>query len=225
MFQSWCTVCPLIAQESLRLSLLDNFPNDGLLIAFHHPCDKDIKVFIGGEMPHLVKKIVNRLESSFSSKSKVTLKFRGEAMSLQMIKKAWLWDDEGFGATRKTVLTEDHFYKNAYSRMRVHLAVQVLSRSVGYLIDRYTSDNELRDEMGSSLAEKYSPLKDIVLACDKLVDIWNANYSKGYECLNSPDHSSLKELHSIMLLFAEWKNGCQKKEEFITSGHGMIYAG
>ena len=70
---------------------------------------------------------MNRLERSDTPKNKVSLTFRSQKLSLDMIKVAWLWDDEGFGSTRKTKLTEDHFYKNAYSRMRVHLAVQVVS--------------------------------------------------------------------------------------------------
>ena len=128
-----------------------------------------------------------------------------------MIKEAWLWDDEGFGMTRKTVLTEHHFYKNAYSRMRVHLAVQVVSASVADLIDRYVK------EKGVHMSEKYAPIKSIILACDRLVDIWNGNYSKGCECIDSPNHPHLKELHSILLLFAELKNQSNSKDEFITS--------
>ena len=76
-----------------------------------------------------------------------------------------MWDDEGFGAIRKTVLAEDHFYKNAYSRMRVHLAVQVLSSSVGSLIARYAADQ------GDETKKRYTPLRSIVIACDRLVDI------------------------------------------------------
>ena len=85
---SRCSQCTSNARNCICPSLLDNFPNDGLLIIFHHPCGKEIKVSIGGEMPHLVETIVKRLESSFGSKSKVTLEFRGEAMSLKMIKKS-----------------------------------------------------------------------------------------------------------------------------------------
>merc|ERR1740139_1284710 len=33
-------------------------------LAFYHPMRPDILVFLGGEMPHLVKKIVNALENS-----------------------------------------------------------------------------------------------------------------------------------------------------------------
>ena len=93
--------------------------------------------------------------------------------------------------------------------MRVHLAVQVVSKSVAQLIDRYAAVNDL--------GPKYAPLRDIVLACDRLVDICNANYAKGCECINSPDHNHVKELQLILLLFAEWKSKCKMKEEFITN--------
>ena len=211
IFQTGCRQCKKTSQQAIENSLLDNLPNRELKIAFSHPCDEGIKVFIGGEMPHLIKKIVNRLENSCGVKSKVSLKFRGQLMSLDMIKTAWLWEDEGFGSTRKTILTEDHFHKNAYSRMRVHLAVQVVSESVAILINRYTK------EMGVDMASKYASLKTIVLACDRLVDIWNANYSKKIECINSPNHDHVKELHIILLLFSKWKKGCNTKFEFITN--------
>ena len=210
IFGSRCDNCTKTSQQSTKLSLLDNLPNDKLPIAFLHPCDSTIKVFIGGEMPHLVKKIVNRLERTSSVKNKVDLKFRGEELSLEMIKDAWMWDDDGFGAIRKTFLTEDHFFLNAYSRMRVHLAVQVLSSSVVSLIDGYSL------EKGANIQRKYEPLKTIVKACDRLVDIWSANYAKKCECINSSCHPHLKELHTILLLFAEWKNDSKTKDEFIT---------
>ena len=94
-------------------------------------------------MPHLIKKIVNRLACTSNSKNKASLKYKGKPLSLEMMKVVWLWDNDGFSAIRKTVLTEDHFYKNAYSRMRVHLAVQLLSSSVFSLIDRYTKDSDV----------------------------------------------------------------------------------
>ena len=33
-------------------------------IAFKHPKQKDVFIFIGGNMPHIVKRMVNVLESS-----------------------------------------------------------------------------------------------------------------------------------------------------------------
>jgi len=76
IFQPRCKRCALTGQEKIRRSLLDNLSKDSLPIAFCHPCDSNLKVLIGGEMPHLVKKIVNRLERSYIEKSKIALKFR-----------------------------------------------------------------------------------------------------------------------------------------------------
>jgi len=180
-------------------------------LLFLHPCDKSIEIFISGEMPHRVKKMVNRLERTSSANNNVSLIFRGQELSLNMlsldmIKDTWLWDDEGFWTLGKTKLTEDHFYTNTYSRMRVHLAVQVLSESVGDSIDRYSNEG---------LLDEYAPLNEIVLVCDRIVDIWNANYSKRCECLDMPNDQLIKELHAILLLFVEWKNGCDSKNDFI----------
>ena len=51
----------------------------------------------------------------------------------------------------------------------------------------------------------------------RLVDIWNTNSSKKCECINSPARAHVKELHLILLLFAEWKNSCKTKDKFITN--------
>jgi len=142
-----------------------------------------------------------------------------------MIKEAWLWDDEGFGTTRKTVLTEDHFYKNIYSWMRVHLAVQIVLELVVNLIDRYTRDQNIQKEKEQDMEKKYAPLKKIMLSCDRLVHIWNANYSKKCECINSPDHPHLRELRSILLLFAEWKTIVSQRMNSLLTNHGRIYVG
>lgn len=47
------------AHESINFSLLDNIPNEKLPILFPHPYDNTIKIFIVGEMPHWIKKLVN----------------------------------------------------------------------------------------------------------------------------------------------------------------------
>ena len=45
------------------------------VIAFKHPCYKDINVFIGEEMPYWIKKCVNHLESSSNSDTTRNMKF------------------------------------------------------------------------------------------------------------------------------------------------------
>ena len=47
-------------------------------IAFIHPKRSDILIFIGGDMPHIVKRMVNVLESSSEENSKRNLEYNGE---------------------------------------------------------------------------------------------------------------------------------------------------
>ena len=58
-------------------------------VAFRHPIQDNVIILVGGEMPHLVKKIVNAFERSGSVKS-TDLQFRGEHISLKMLQQLWL---------------------------------------------------------------------------------------------------------------------------------------
>ena len=53
-------------------------------VAFYHPIQEDIVVFIGGEIPHLIKKFVNALERSGSVKT-TDLYFCNQPITLQML--------------------------------------------------------------------------------------------------------------------------------------------
>lgn len=131
--------------------LFGDVPNPDLPVCFRHPCDENLRVFIGGEMPHLVKKIVNALERSDSYKSNTYLKKDDKAMKLSMIENVWRDDLQGINHVRKTKLSDDHFNKNPFSRMRVHLAVQILSDSVFRMLDEKLDENE---------KGKYQPLME-----------------------------------------------------------------
>ena len=48
----------------------DMLPNK-LKVAFKHPGRPHVNIFIGGEMPHWMKKIVNAMESSRNGSSKM----------------------------------------------------------------------------------------------------------------------------------------------------------
>jgi len=98
-------------------------------VAFHHPIQNDITIFIGGEMPHLIKKIVNALERSGSVKS-TDLNFRNQPMTLKMIQQLWLCEqgEAKLGSLRTNFLTDDHFPpRTSFHRMKVFLATQVVS--------------------------------------------------------------------------------------------------
>ena len=54
-----------------------------------------------------------------------------------MLRDVWEYDSGKMGNSRTNMLTNDHFVQKSYSRMRVHLAVQVVSNSMVGLINDY----------------------------------------------------------------------------------------
>ena len=93
-------------------------------VAFNHPIHADTIIFLGGEMPHLIKKIVNAFERSGSVKS-TDLQFRGQHLSLKMLQQLWLCEqsESKIGSLRTIFLTDDHFPpKTSFHRMKVFLA-------------------------------------------------------------------------------------------------------
>ena len=82
---------------------------------------------------------MNALERSGSSNSDTDLHFRGHKLSLKMLHQLWCASGSNINDSIRNVnkLTKDHFFKNNYSRMRVHLAVQICSKNFVNLIDDY----------------------------------------------------------------------------------------
>ena len=79
-------------------------------------------------MLHLFNFFVNVLKRS-SEKYSTSLFFENNHMSLKMLENVWKNPaGSGMSSNRTNNLTHEHFHKNTYSRMRVHLAVQVVSQ-------------------------------------------------------------------------------------------------
>ena len=90
-----------------------------------------------------------------------------------MIERAWETVElGGIGTLRQTKLTLDHFVKNPHSRMRVFLAVQVISSSVHEMMKGYVEGN-------GALTDEYSSLILIVSKLDKRIDMCNHPDKKG----------------------------------------------
>ena len=109
-----------------------------------------------------------------------------------MLRNVWECDAGKMGNIRTNILADDHFDKNSYSRMRVHLAVQVVSNSMMRLIYDYAHIYGGRDS--------YKSLKLMVSKIDRVFDIMNntdinnRGERKGCEMLDSPDHFHIQEL-------------------------------
>ena len=101
---------------------------------FHpHPLLKDIVVLIGGEMPHWVKKFRNAFENKAHK-----LEFRGQWMDLETLYDIWKasgdMDVRGRSKLRRYTFTHDHFDLNAFTKMRVFLAVQMAFQTMRQMI-------------------------------------------------------------------------------------------
>ena len=127
-------------------------------VSFKHPIfgDDGIFIFIDSDMPHLIKKFVNALERSGQAEHKTDLQCNGQKLSLAMLHHLWIQSGSGSGSSIRTVqkFTKDHFKKNSYSRMRVHLAMQITSTTCANMIDDYSPDCGGKDN--------YKPLKESI---------------------------------------------------------------
>lgn len=185
-------------------------------IAFVHPTRDDVTVFIWSDMPHWAKKFVNALERTDMPESKTNLMFRGKPLSLKMLETVWENDGGAEGASVRTNrLSREHFHKDSFSRMRVYLAVQVMSMSMCRMIDDQVADKMLDKD-------QYAPLREIIGKVDRLVDVFNGTKEnkqkedKGCENLNAPNHRHVTESLDILTLFCEWKAEAQALEDSST---------
>jgi hypothetical protein len=64
-------------------------------------------------------------------------------INLRMIEEVWLGSGGASGQLQATKLTTHHFEKNAYSRMNVSLATQLLSASTAAMITNVMMDDDI----------------------------------------------------------------------------------
>ena len=108
------------------------------------------------DMPHLTKNIVTCLELSSSQKSKRRLRMGKVPMNLGMIEEVWLRSGGASGQLQATKLTTHYFEKNAYSRMNVSLATQLLSASTAAMITNVMMDDDIIFNLREGNVRSYS---------------------------------------------------------------------
>ena len=191
-------------------------------VAMDHPVfGRKYPIFLMSDTPHEVKKVVNTLENSNPNNNKKRmlqhLDSNGDRqpMCLDMVKDAWL-DFEGLmteslvcGAAplTRTKLKREHFEKNAFSRMRVYLAAQVLSNTVCCVIDQVTAKKPNKRLL-------YGPLRALCSNMDRFLDIMNGRREKGYKNIDTTDARELKELGEIMKWFECWFKSIHEDRQF-----------
>lgn len=212
----------------------DVFPNgirDGMPdmpIAFKHPVSTNL-IFVGGEMSHWVKKFVNAMENSSlpDSKSKRKMMYQGSEIKLSLIEEVWRSTLLDYNYIRTNKLTEEHFEKNAHSRMRVHFAVQILSQSVIEMIDGYIASSESQEEQ-EELRLTYKSLLEVIEKLNVMIDIWNHYTDKVFidgerygpirkeKDEDIQNHKYITYLEDILILFAKWERETKELKTYKT---------
>ena len=178
----------------------------------------DMYTFHLSDFPHALKKIVNAMEMSSRSSSGRDLKMPSGLIddgkpfyyqiNLGMLREVWQsYNKSAFSSSlqRERKLTDGHFTKNAFTRMRVYLAMQVVSTSMVRIID--AEAHKMQPAFGAlAPGQIYEGVRTLCVKLDRLVDILNSTTEKdGIEFVNGPNHAHLDELMETLAWFADWK--------------------
>jgi len=192
-------------------------------IAMLHPVwGKALPIFLISDPPHCWKKICNALEYSANPQHARDLQMAdAEAilrpLNLGMIQSAAVRHtgpsttsavQSEFALTRGK-LTNAHFKKDAFTRMRVSLAVQVMSNSVVNMLKKYSAD---RNE-----AHIFQPLIEFCFQMNRFVDICNGRPAgdrlspdDAYGNIHSTEDKALDHLGEVMQFFENWHSSLEK---------------
>jgi hypothetical protein len=152
------------------------------------------------DMPHLVKCIVTSLELSSRKDSKRDLKYGKCFLNLYMVERVWRALGGGTSQLQESKLTTSHFDKNAFSRMNVALAMQVLSATVAAMIRRAIAATDVA--LPSRNKGVYNSLAYLCKNMNSLIDICNGRHGA-----HTPDNASVRqhELLRVLEWFSRWK--------------------
>jgi hypothetical protein len=167
------------------------------------PITKDYLLFLP-DMPHLIKNMVTALEKSSKWTSKRDLKYGNDPINLNAIFEMWKATGGLTHQQSHTKLSTAHFYKDAYSRMRVYLAVQVLSQSVVNMLKQGVEDDTIKVPLGK---HRYGSLIQLAERVDRLVDICNGRSKNSTEwAVFTPENGKAiqRELLEILQWFSKW---------------------
>jgi hypothetical protein len=164
-------------------------------------------IFIVEDMPHVVKRIVNALDRSSKSNEARNLQYgKGQYMNLRIIEQVWELTGGKSNQLHCTKLTEAHFHKDNFSRMRVYLAVQVQSNSVLQLILKARDDERVKLPFHDAF---YDHIIELTRHVNNLVDIINGrSVEKGKMTAHfCPEKASQIQwsLIDILVWFETWK--------------------
>ena len=152
-------------------------------------------------IPRLVKCIVISLELSSRKNSKWDLKYGKCHLNLYMIEIVWRALGGGTLQLQESKLTASHFDKNAFSRMNVALAMQILSATVTSMIRRAIAANDI--VISTRNKGVYNSLTYLCENMNVLIDICNGRNGVHQKPENGLERQ--RELLCILEWFSTWK--------------------
>ena len=189
-------------KDILSEELMNNYPeiDFDVSIVAKDPVSEEWFVFIP-DNSHLTKNVVTAIEKSSDKGSKRNIKYGKCPINLGMVEDIWF---ETGGATLQfhpTKLSIRHFDKNAYSRMNVSLAAQVLSGSVATMVRDAIRDRAVKLQIKNK--KMYNHLADL---CDN----WNTFFdiTNGKDGPHTPTNARERQqkLLAILKWFSIWKS-------------------
>ena len=189
-------------KDILSEELMNNYPeiDFDVSIVAKDPVSEEWFVFIP-DNSHLTKNVVTAIEKLSDKGSKRNIKYGKCPINLGMVEDIWF---ETGGATLQfhpTKLSIRHFDKNAYSRMNVSLAAQVLSGSVATMVRDAIRDRAVKLQIKNK--KMYNHLADL---CDK----WNTFFdiTNGKDGPHTPTNARERQqkLLAILKWFSIWKS-------------------
>ncbi|KAL7542027.1 hypothetical protein ACHAWF_011062 [Thalassiosira exigua] len=185
----------------LPTSLTRKYPaiDFNINIVFQDPVTDEFVIFLP-DMPHLTKNIVTALEYSGSKHQKRSIMYGLCPVHLGMVEEVWMSMDGLTCQLQDSKLTVGHFDKNAYSRMNVSLAMQILSASVARMIREAIADDEIKLILRNK--GMYNHIAHLCENWNLVVDICNGRDGP-HSPLNAEERQT--QLLNVLNWFSQWK--------------------
>lgn len=165
-----------------------------------NPCNFEEKVAFLMDYSHVVKKIRNNILASGINKGCTrNLKLvSGDPIQWQMFQDCYTWDKKNALQIHKR-LTNENVYPSQQSKIRNHLAEEVLDEEMLHLFLEYQST------LGKNGFILNGPIK-LLQQTSKLVRIF-----RDRRPVMSLDDERLRDLQHVLAWFQEWREGIQKE--------------
>ena len=160
----------ILAEEKYKGIIIDDKFQVEIDPVTHDP------IIVLEDMPHIVKRVGNTVDYSSDEKHSRDLRWgEHQPINMNMIKQIHETYGENGLNLQPTALTMAHFIKDAASRMKVRLTVQLFGERVHWLLEKScTKDNEDKDTWPTKLHyTQYKMLMKFILMIDRFVDLIN----------------------------------------------------